>query len=1133
MGYRSVHTFLLPFAIAVLTASAPSPVHAQVLYGSIVGTVEDPTGAFIPGATITLTSAETGVTREAIADQHGRYSILNVLPGVYSLKFTAQGFRTLTRTDVEVSINTITRVDVRLDVGQVTEQVTVSAQALALQTDKSETRAEIATEAIVNLPLPNFRNYQSLLNLVPGATPGEFQNTYMTAPARALRTQVNGANPNNNATRVDGAVNIFIWVPHHTVYVPPAESIETVNISTSSFDAEQGMAGGAAVTLATKSGTNELHGVAFWYHDNQLLKARNYNYRPYARPELPKSIDNIAGGTLGGPAIKNKLFYFLSYERTMQRLGVAGNFSVPPLDMRTGDFSKYSSLTTIYDPLTGSPNGSGRQPFAGNMIPTNRISPIFADIQKLAPAPNQASDDLVYGLTNNYGVSGTQQLDRDQYDFKVNYNATSKLIIWGKYSRMDATVNGKSAFKELVGPGVGGADPGYGTTTVQVPTIGFNYTLSPTFLMDGVYGYTRFDQPAFGFDYGKNYGLEVWKIPGTNGGTQFADDIRYSGMPAITTGFTGWGQLSTPLPWFRNDRSQTYSTNLSKIYNAHEFRFGFDLVHHAMNHWQPETANPRGEIQFSGNTTMINGGTARTPNTYAAALLGLVSAYYKSVQFLLMRTREWQFGWYVRDRWQVSRRFTLNLGLRYEYYPLITRGDRGVERWDPNTNLVTLGGVGGIPKNNGITTSKKLFAPRVGFAFRLNEKTVLRSGYGITYDPLPFSRPLRGLYPSTITASFVPATVTGYEYYGKLADGIPPVPTPDISKGVIPLPPTVDMGPRSPWGEEVHRGYIQSWNFTLERQLPYGMVGSLGYVGNHTVHWMADRDINAAAPGTGNAGRPLYAKWGRAITTNMWDGFGDGNYHGLQASLNRRLTGGLFLKGSYTWSKAINMTDEDGWAGLRAFNWGPVIYRNRTVAGYDRRHMFTMAFVWEIPFGKGKRFNLDSKVLNAIAGGWALSSVFSAYTGTPFTVSGSGSSLNAPGNSQTADQIAPVRKIGNFGPGQSYYDPMSFRDPNWNRPAGVYRFGTMGPNALYGPGFWRDDANLAKSFRFTERLNLEFRAEVFNLTNTIRWNNPNAGSASMQLNADGSLKNANNFMSITGTPNGYERQFRFGLRLAF
>jgi hypothetical protein len=228
-------------ATVLLAIMAAPAIEAQVLYGSVVGQVEDASGAVVPGASVSLASVETGITRDATADVQGRYSIPSVLPGSYSLKVTAPGFRTLTRTGVEVKINSVTRLDVHLEVGQINEQVTVSAQALALQSDKSDTRSEIPTRAIADLPLPNFRNYQSLLNLVPGATPGEFQNSYMSAPARSLRTQINGANPNNNSTRVDGAVNVFIWLPHHTAYVPASESIETVSVSTSSFDAEQGM----------------------------------------------------------------------------------------------------------------------------------------------------------------------------------------------------------------------------------------------------------------------------------------------------------------------------------------------------------------------------------------------------------------------------------------------------------------------------------------------------------------------------------------------------------------------------------------------------------------------------------------------------------------------------------------------------------------------------------------------------------------------------------------------------------------------------------------------------------------------------------------------------------------------------
>ena len=265
------------------------------------------------------------------------------------------------------------------------------------------------------------------------------------SPQRSLTTNVNGTNRNNNNTRIDGATNVYIWLPHHTLYNPPVESIETVNISTSSFDAEQGMAGGAAVTVATKSGTNQLHGSAFWYHDNQHLYARPYFYKSNIdHPALNKSIVNIPGGTIGGPIIKNKLFYFFSFERTWERTGQFANSSVPPADMRAGDFAAYTGLGLIYDPLTGTAAGTGRTPFANNQIPSARFSPTWTKIQALAPLPNQPATDT-YGLSGNYFSSATLGLTRDQYDIKSNYNVNAKLMVWGKYSQMNAPVQGAGA----------------------------------------------------------------------------------------------------------------------------------------------------------------------------------------------------------------------------------------------------------------------------------------------------------------------------------------------------------------------------------------------------------------------------------------------------------------------------------------------------------------------------------------------------------------------------------------------------------------------------------------------------------------------------------------------------------------
>ncbi|HEU0119827.1 MAG TPA: TonB-dependent receptor [Bryobacteraceae bacterium] len=1115
--------------LLLIAASSAIPASAQVLYGSVVGTVEDPTGASVPGATVKLTSTANGAIREIKADEQGRYNIVSVLPGDYSMVVTAPGFRTVNRSGIAVTINTVTRLEVRLEVGQVSDEIVVSATAAALQTDRSDTRAEITSKAVVELPLPGYRNFQSLINLVPGATPAALQNSVGSSPSRSLTTNVNGTNRNNNNTRIDGAINVYIWLPHHTLYNPPVESIENVNISTSSYDAEQGMAGGAAVTVATRSGTNQIRGSAFWYHDNQHLYARPYFFQQsIPKPTLPKSIINIPGFTIGGPIIKNKLFYFFSYERTSERTAQFGNYSVPPADMRAGNFAAYAGLGAIYDPTTGDALGNNRQPFANNQIPAARISPIWSKIQQMAPLPNQPAQDAS-GLTGNYAVSATLALTRDQYDIKSNYNITDKLMVWGKYSLMKAPVQGAGALGELTGPGLGQIGSAY--ARVDIPTFGFNYTPAPTFLIDGVFGYTRFRNEATGPDYGKNWGSEVWGIPGTNGGKAFANDIRYSGQPCINNGFTAWGNCTSSNPNFYADRSYTYTMNFSKIHGAHEFRWGVDIIRHALNHWQPEIANPRGNLTPTGNATVLRGQTSRASHIYAAGLLDILGSANKSVQFFDMKTREWQHGLYFRDRWQVNRKLTLNLGLRYEYYPLMTRGDgRGLERWDPATNLVTIGGVGNIPIDNGMSVSKKLFAPRLGFAWRLSDKTVIRSGYGITYNPMVISRPLRGLYPATIASSWV--APDQYSYFGLLSQGIPDVPTPDISSGTVALPSTVNMGPRSPWGGQLHRGYIQSWNYTMEHRLAGDLIASLGYVGNQTVHQFLDRDINAAPIGTGPTGRPLAATQNRLIETLMWDGWASSNYHALQASLNKSMAKGLFLKGAYTWSKAINMSDDDGWAGLPLTNLDSAIRRNRAVAGYDRTHMFVMSWVYELPFGAGRTFNLRG-IADKIAGGWRVNGIYSAYTGTPFTVTATDNSLNAPGSTQTADLIGPVVKTGDVGPGTQYYAVTAFGDPNFQRVANTYRFGTMGRNTLRGPGFQKADLAMFKDFKLSERFMLQFKAEAFNFTNTPRFGNPGIVNVSnMTVNGTTGVPTAtNNFMAITSAEG--ERKFRFGLRLSF
>ena len=1100
MMKRNTCNLVFALALAVCVSGVlTSGLHAQVLYGSLVGLVSDSSGAVMPNADVSATNKGTGQKYDGKSDEGGRFLVSNVIPGVYDIRVSAQGFKSQTRTDIGVTANTVSRADFKMEVGALPEQVTVQAEATLLQTDKSDTHTELNSKLVANLPLPGYRNYQSLINLVPGATPAGFQNSVTDTPGRALTTNINGTNRNNNMTRIDGAASVNLWLPHHTGYVMPAEMVDTVNITTSAGDAEQGMAGGAAITLVTKSGTNNLHGSLFEFHDNQHLKSRNFFQA--VGVDKPLRIYNNYGGTIGGPIVKNKLFFFYSFDGTRQRDGAVGRYSVPETAIRGGDFSSLlGNNTTIYDPATGSlVDGTGRQPFAGNRIPSARISPISQKIQSYFPSPN------LPGALSNYFGSAVPMFNRDYNDVKINYNRGQNHQIFGHYGIMKALVTGFPIFGDGVGPAPG-ADPGTGDTKVQNTSIGHTYMISGSLLLDGVFGYQRQDQTVRGVDYGKDFS-QILGIPGIGG-----PDERQKGFPNV--GFNSYNGFGVPgwMPLTRIEENYTTSHNLTWTKGAHQIRFGFDGVNYRMTHWQPELgAGPRGSISFAGGPTALGpSGAPNNYNSYAAFLLGQSNNMQKSIQYIIMTPREWQFGFYGQDRWQVTRKLTVTLGLRYELYPLMTRATgKGIERLDPETNKVYLGGRGNVPRNVGVTVSHKLFAPKAGIAYRLDEKTVVRTGYGINYDPLPFSRPLRGFYPLTVNFNF--DAPNGFVPIRTLAQGIPDVVGPDLSTGIVDLPAVADM--RSPNLGQIHRGYIQSWNFTVERRLPQDIVSTVAYVGTQTTHQLADLDINSGFPGSGQALRPYAVKFNRRTATNMWDGYLSSHYHSLQLSVRKSLSKGLLVQGAYTWSKAIDMTDEDGWASV-GWNWAPVFYRNRAPAGYDRRHVLQMGWVYELPFGKGKNFARSGPAAYII-GGWAVNGVMSAYTGGPFTVSAPGASLNAPSNSQTADLVKPtVALLRQVGPGTTWYDTSSFA------PITTQRFGSSGRNFMRQPSVWNTDLMISREHKFAEKVSLRFQGEFLNFPNTSHFGGVASGDVT-----------SSNFMRILSAFG--ERQIRFGLRMGF
>jgi hypothetical protein len=1114
--------------IAAAIALCPQRASAQVLYGSLVGNVTDPSGAAVPDATVTVVNTETGQTRRATTDVAGAYSLIDLRGGTYNVNVTQQGFRAYEKNGVAVSLNSVVRVDVSFELGAVTETVTVSAADVpVLQTDTAEVHAEVNTADVENLPVPLGRNYQQLYRTLPGFSPPRNSHSIPTNPARALEFNVNGTSNNQNNTRVDGVSTYNVQLPHVNSYVPTLESIQQVNLVTNTFDAEQGFAGGVAVNLETKSGTNQLHGSLFEYHSDQHIKAwpNRFNNAASNVGNKPKFIDNAFGGTVGGPFIKNKLFGFVSYEGNYQRQNAETFADIPTAAMRSGDLSSQPEL--IYDPLTGDQtSGFGRTPFADNLIPTSRMDSISQKILSFVPATNLEGD------SGNLFANAPFKWNRNQVDTKVNFNATDRLNFVGtfgmlSYSDTAPTIFGDAAVGRLIGAG---GNPGHGSGKTYRTTIMGTYTFTPTFLIDAHFGWSRqgtnSEQPTLG----KNIGSEVLGIPGTNGPRDFE-----SGWPQFDIAdFDTIGLDVNFMPYYRHDPQYQYVANFNWIKGGHSIRFGVDLYNQALKHTQAEflgdAYGAQGGFNFgSGVTQNCLAVSASDPtkctetspsspnNSMGAFLLGLPDI--RSRTLLVPDSYEIHaklYSAYVRDRWNITPKLTMDYGLRWESFPVPTRpGGRGLEKYDFATNNILLCGTGSTPQDCGIENSKWNFGPRIGFAYRASDTLVVRSGYGITTDPYEALEPLRANYP--LLAALNQTDDRGDLFpVGTLAEGIPTIPAPDVSSGQVPMPSNVGY---ASWPAKFRRGYVQSWNLIVQKELKWGFTGQVGYVATRTVKQLAFMDFNAGQiVGAGKDGQPLFSKFGRDANTILINPVGSGHYDSLQATLQRRFSAGLGLTVNYTYGKAINVvSNADAEPSIKVFS---ALDLNRARTAFDRRHSLAITNILELPFGPGKRW-VSSGVGAAVLGGWQINNLLTFLTGRPFSVTSGGAGFNTPGSTQTADLVkSEVRQTGDIGLGTPFYDPTAFAAVNGAR------FGTFGFNVLDGPGIVNWDLGIFREFSVTERFKLQLRMESFNFTNTPHFGQP-----------QGSFTNSR-FLMVTSTDSQSregidERQFRFGLRLSF
>jgi hypothetical protein len=1162
---------VLLFCAALILAALP--IAAQVLYGSIVGTVTDSSNNAVPQATVRITDTRTNQTRETQTNDLGGYSFPTLPAGSYDIAFTKPGYKTYSAKSLAVSVDKVVRIDPQLTVGQVMETVVVSGELPALQTDSAQVRSEVSQKSVENLPVPVNRNYQNLLIMVPGLSPPDNQHSVAVNPARGLTFSANGTTRNSNNVRIDGASSTNVWLPHVQGYIPALEAIQEVSVVTNSFDASEGLAGGAAVNVHIKSGTNSIHGSLFEYHTDNALKARPYNFNLSTVGVIPKPkyINNDFGGTIGGPILKDKLFYFVSYDGNpiRQNASPSSDLTVPNAAMRLGDFS--ASPNKIFDPRSGNQtNGTGRTQFVAssnpadpnynpactkaascpNMIPVARLDAIALKLQGLMPLPTNPN-----ATSNNFHAVGPYNFTRHTTDAKVDWHTTSKLTIserigWLHYDFLDSP-----AYGSLVGPPVSsaGGKVGNGFGNIISNTISGNYVFRPNFLVDGYFGLTRLDTNQEPPRIGENLGQSFLGIPGTNGPSR-----AYGGWPQFTiTNFTNSdfgnpGGGGTGGPIFYRDRQLQYSGNATWVKGTHSIRFGSELVQQNFNHF--ETTAAAGQFSFNGNATTLSGPSSNPDvksanifNSYAQFLLGLPSSIvHDLIPFDNNRliAHSHNYGFYVQDTWQARRNVTLSYGLRWDHFPIGNRNGRGLERYDFATNLITLCGLGGTPRDCGYDVSFKEFSPRVGVAWRATNTFVVRAGFGINFDPQPLAwvRDLLNDYPENLelvlnsTNSFLPAALPNGSF-ATLAAGIPAIAVPDVSSGVVALPKNFAI---QTLPQHVRRDYVEGWNLTLQKELLWGFNGQMGYVAARQVAVPQFFNLNAGQIGGGSASQPFFARNGN-VGLNLITPVNHTHYDSLQTNLSRRFSKGYMVNVGYTFSKAIVICCDELADKNPAIQLPQFFNFNRALAPYDRTHLFTASGIIELPFGRGKKWLSESGVGSAVLGGWQLNTLVSAYSGKPFTVTSSSGPLNAPGalnvpggsTLQLADRVKPqVKVLGGVGP-NPYFDPFAFA------PVTQARLGTAGLNTLRGPGSFTTDLSLFRNFQVSERWAVQVRAEAFNLTNTPHFSNPGTNVSNLQLNSDGTtIKSLGGYDQITSTTatgrDGIdERQFRFGVRISF
>jgi Carboxypeptidase regulatory-like domain/TonB-dependent Receptor Plug Domain len=1088
------------------------PVLAQTESARLQGTVVDSTQALVPGAKVKAIDLATNRSLETISSDAGAWSFPSLHPGNYELQISKEGFKTV-KQQVVLEVAQVANITSALEPGTISQEVEVTAAAGLVDSASSDMGVTVQTQQVEELPL-NGRNFTQLATLIPGVNRGVPGNvatgqgnnaeTFRYNNSGGASIVVNGARPQANNFLLDGADNNESLV-NTIVFFPPAEAIQEFKVQTSIAPAEYGRAGGAIVNTTLKSGTNEFHGSAFDFLRNSQLDATP----TFATSKVPFK-RNQFGGTFGGPIKKNKLFFFGDYQGLRQDTPLGTDFaSVPTALMRQGNFSELlnpalsglSAPVVIHNVATGAP-------FPGNVIPASMQNQVGLKYLNAYPLPNISGK-----VQQNFEIQRQNIQNFDDFDIRGDWVATQSDQVFMRFSFAQDPETTTTRLPPNLPAGFGS---GSQFTDARGATVGYTHIFSPTWLNDLRLGFQR---TSLG------YTPPFDNIPlSANLGIPNANTSPLLGGGALIGGFNNQLEYTGDYgPYLVPENTYQLADSLSLVKGRHTLKFGVNAIRRQVNLFRPIAG--KGYFFLYGNGV----GPGSTGYEVSDILAGFVNNYQIGPPFGFVGTRSWENGLFVLDDWRVSRRLTVNLGMRWDYLTAPS------EEHGRQSNFDIISGALRVASGSGdslVNNNSHNFGPRAGFAYDLggDGKTVVRGGYGIFYfldrggisNQLAQNPPFSGVSQYNFTDGYR-ITLSGQ---GPLGAGITGGLDPTQSTGSLPLGNFNNLNLLHPQNVNVvadlpnnKTSSVQQWNFQVQREVANNTLASIAYVGAAGHHLVDYYNMNDQLYGRASGTR-LFSGLGNVIVE---EARGNSIYNALEAELTRRFSKGLQFTASYTFSRGI----DDGAGAFGSFNTGyPENFRNigleRGLSDQDVRNRFVFSSLYQLPFGHGRRYGSNmNRAEDLIVGGWQLNGILTIQSGLPFNLLTNGGSPNS-----RPDLIGQLTtNPGNTG---EYFNVSAVASVPTTADGVLLHPGTLGRNVLIGPGIRTVDLSLFKNFAITERVKFELRGEAFNIANHPQFANPGSTDGN-----SGVTVGSGSFGHITGTLLSSERQVQVAARVVF